>query len=48
MVEGKHQSYTICAAGAEERDSWIEAIRSDHTHVGRTHTQMAALYMNRQ
>uniref|UniRef100_A0A3B4YGN4 Cytohesin 4b n=1 Tax=Seriola lalandi dorsalis TaxID=1841481 RepID=A0A3B4YGN4_SERLL len=26
VVEGKHQSYTICAASAEERDSWIEAI----------------------
>uniref|UniRef100_A0A8C6K9B0 Cytohesin 4b n=1 Tax=Nothobranchius furzeri TaxID=105023 RepID=A0A8C6K9B0_NOTFU len=29
VVEGKHQSYTICASSAEERDSWIEAIRSE-------------------
>uniref|UniRef100_A0A3Q3KZB6 Cytohesin 4b n=1 Tax=Mastacembelus armatus TaxID=205130 RepID=A0A3Q3KZB6_9TELE len=31
VVEGKHQSYTICAASAEERDSWIEAIRASIT-----------------
>lgn len=27
VVEGKHQSYMICASTAEERDDWIEAIR---------------------
>uniref|UniRef100_A0A7N6B6W6 Cytohesin 4b n=1 Tax=Anabas testudineus TaxID=64144 RepID=A0A7N6B6W6_ANATE len=31
VVEGKHQSYTICASTAEERDSWIEAIRASIT-----------------
>ncbi|KAM6972157.1 cytohesin 4b [Aplochiton taeniatus] len=31
VVEGKHQSYTICAVTAEERDSWIEAIRASIT-----------------
>ncbi|KAI4800176.1 hypothetical protein KUCAC02_014968 [Chaenocephalus aceratus] len=31
VVVGKHQSYTICAASAEERDSWIEAIRASIT-----------------
>ncbi|XP_029988250.1 cytohesin 4b [Sphaeramia orbicularis] len=31
VVEGKHQSYTICASSAEERDSWIEAIRTSIT-----------------
>ncbi|XP_041839892.1 cytohesin 4b isoform X3 [Melanotaenia boesemani] len=31
VVEGKHQSYTICASSAEERDSWIEAIRASIT-----------------
>lgn len=38
VVEGKHQSYTICAASAEERDSWIEAIRWGHSHTHHTHT----------
>lgn len=27
VVEGKHESYRISAANAEERDQWIEAIR---------------------
>lgn len=27
VVEGKHDSYRISAANAEERDQWIEAIR---------------------
>ncbi|XP_057699351.1 cytohesin 4b isoform X2 [Corythoichthys intestinalis] len=27
VVEGKHQSYAICAASPHERDSWINAIR---------------------
>ncbi|KAM3597128.1 uncharacterized protein V6R79_000206 [Siganus canaliculatus] len=27
VVQGKHQSYKLSAASAEERDSWIEAIR---------------------
>ncbi|XP_076871828.1 cytohesin 4b [Brachyhypopomus gauderio] len=31
VVEGKHQSYMICASTAEERDSWIEAIRASIT-----------------
>uniref|UniRef100_A0A3Q0SNQ4 Cytohesin 4b n=1 Tax=Amphilophus citrinellus TaxID=61819 RepID=A0A3Q0SNQ4_AMPCI len=31
VVEGKHQSYTICASSADERDSWIEAIRASIT-----------------
>ncbi|CAL8331888.1 unnamed protein product [Lota lota] len=31
VVQGKHQSYTICAASADERDSWIEAIRASIT-----------------
>ncbi|MED6241439.1 Cytohesin-4 [Ataeniobius toweri] len=31
VVEGKHQSYTICASSAEERDAWIEAIRASIT-----------------
>ncbi|XP_060774810.1 cytohesin 4b [Neoarius graeffei] len=31
VVEGKHQSYTICASTAEERDDWIEAIRASIT-----------------
>uniref|UniRef100_A0A8C1L0Q2 Cytohesin 4b n=1 Tax=Cyprinus carpio TaxID=7962 RepID=A0A8C1L0Q2_CYPCA len=31
VVEGKHQSYTICAASAEERDDWIESIRASIT-----------------
>ncbi|XP_061770452.1 cytohesin 4b isoform X2 [Nerophis ophidion] len=31
VVEGKHQSYAICAASAEERDSWIAAIRASMT-----------------
>uniref|UniRef100_A0A3P8UN70 Cytohesin 4b n=1 Tax=Cynoglossus semilaevis TaxID=244447 RepID=A0A3P8UN70_CYNSE len=38
VVEGKHQSYTICAASAEERDSWIEAIRWGHSHTHHTDT----------
>uniref|UniRef100_A0AAY5K1C9 Cytohesin 4a n=1 Tax=Esox lucius TaxID=8010 RepID=A0AAY5K1C9_ESOLU len=29
VVEGKHQSYRISAATAEERDEWIRSIRSD-------------------
>ncbi|XP_015215045.1 cytohesin-3-like isoform X2 [Lepisosteus oculatus] len=28
VVEGKHQSYKISAASAEERDDWIKAIRA--------------------
>ncbi|XP_030638685.1 cytohesin 4b [Chanos chanos] len=31
VVEGKHQSYMICAASAEERDDWIESIRASIT-----------------
>ncbi|GAA6088954.1 cytohesin 4b, partial [Tachysurus ichikawai] len=31
VVEGKHQSYMICASTAEERDNWIEAIRASIT-----------------
>ncbi|KAL1005657.1 hypothetical protein UPYG_G00061900 [Umbra pygmaea] len=31
VVEGKHQSYTICASNAEERDSWIKSIRASIT-----------------
>ncbi|KAI5613639.1 cytohesin 4 [Silurus asotus] len=31
VVEGKHQSYMICASTAEERDDWIEAIRWQFT-----------------
>ncbi|KAM9481964.1 cytohesin 4b [Clarias gariepinus] len=31
VVEGKHQSYMICASTAEERDDWIEAIRASIT-----------------
>ncbi|XP_051562678.1 cytohesin 4b isoform X2 [Myxocyprinus asiaticus] len=31
VVEGKHQSYTICATSAEERDNWIESIRASIT-----------------
>ncbi|XP_038835257.1 cytohesin 4b [Salvelinus namaycush] len=31
VVEGKHQSYTICAATAEERDTWIKSIRASIT-----------------
>ncbi|XP_067088329.1 cytohesin-2-like isoform X1 [Osmerus mordax] len=31
VVQGKHQSYSICAASAVERDSWIEAIRASIT-----------------
>ncbi|XP_007231280.2 cytohesin 4b [Astyanax mexicanus] len=31
VVEGKHQSYMICASSAEERDGWIEAIRASIT-----------------
>ncbi|XP_049576605.1 cytohesin 4b isoform X1 [Syngnathus scovelli] len=31
VVEGKHQSYAICAASAGERDSWIHAIRASIT-----------------
>uniref|UniRef100_H3DNA5 Cytohesin 4b n=1 Tax=Tetraodon nigroviridis TaxID=99883 RepID=H3DNA5_TETNG len=31
VVEGKHQSYTISAPSAEERDSWIDAIRASIT-----------------
>ncbi|XP_061684753.1 cytohesin 4b isoform X1 [Syngnathoides biaculeatus] len=31
VVEGKHQSYAICAASAHERDSWIDAIRASIT-----------------
>lgn len=27
VVQGKHQSYKLSAAGADERDSWIDAIR---------------------
>ncbi|XP_029410966.1 cytohesin-4 isoform X2 [Nannospalax galili] len=33
VVEGKHQSYRISAASAEERDQWIEAIRASITRV---------------
>lgn len=47
VVEGKHQSYTISASSAGERDSWIDAIRSDHTHtdfsVTCTHTRTHTL-----
>ncbi|XDV36589.1 hypothetical protein PO909_006335 [Leuciscus waleckii] len=31
VVEGKHQSYSICASTAEERDQWIESIRASIT-----------------
>ncbi|XP_054634087.1 cytohesin-4-like [Dunckerocampus dactyliophorus] len=31
VVEGKHQSYAICATSADERDSWIAAIRASIT-----------------
>ncbi|TRY58462.1 hypothetical protein DNTS_002076 [Danionella cerebrum] len=31
VVEGKHQSYTISANTAEERDQWIESIRASIT-----------------
>ncbi|XP_068178507.1 cytohesin 4b isoform X2 [Antennarius striatus] len=31
VVQGKHQSYTICAANAEERDMWIKAVRASIT-----------------
>uniref|UniRef100_A0A8C9SH33 Cytohesin 4b n=1 Tax=Scleropages formosus TaxID=113540 RepID=A0A8C9SH33_SCLFO len=31
VVEGKHQSYMISAATAEERDEWIESIRASIT-----------------
>nr|XP_057921819.1 cytohesin 4b isoform X2 [Doryrhamphus excisus] len=31
VVEGKHQSYAICASSADERDSWIAAIRASIT-----------------
>ncbi|XP_057699350.1 cytohesin 4b isoform X1 [Corythoichthys intestinalis] len=31
VVEGKHQSYAICAASPHERDSWINAIRASIT-----------------
>uniref|UniRef100_A0A8B9H507 Cytohesin 1 n=1 Tax=Astyanax mexicanus TaxID=7994 RepID=A0A8B9H507_ASTMX len=31
VVEGKHQSYMICASSAEDRDGWIEAIRASIT-----------------
>ncbi|XP_066519486.1 cytohesin 4b [Hoplias malabaricus] len=31
VVEGKHQSYMICASSAEERDDWIESIRASIT-----------------
>ncbi|OBS69422.1 hypothetical protein A6R68_02040 [Neotoma lepida] len=33
VVEGKHESYRISAANAEERDQWIEAIRASITRV---------------
>ncbi|XP_075408798.1 cytohesin-4 isoform X2 [Tenrec ecaudatus] len=33
VVEGKHESYRISAASAEERDQWIEAIRASITRV---------------
>lgn len=29
VVEGKHQSYRMSAATADERDDWIGSIRSD-------------------
>ncbi|KAJ8001633.1 hypothetical protein DPEC_G00171500 [Dallia pectoralis] len=31
VVEGKHQSYMLCASTADERDSWIESIRASIT-----------------
>ncbi|MBN3289300.1 CYH2 protein, partial [Polypterus senegalus] len=31
VVEGKHQSYKICASSAEERDEWIKSIRASIT-----------------
>ncbi|XP_077574761.1 cytohesin 4b isoform X2 [Stigmatopora nigra] len=31
VVEGKHQSYAICAASAPERDAWVNAIRASIT-----------------
>uniref|UniRef100_A0A8D1AW76 Cytohesin 4 n=2 Tax=Sus scrofa TaxID=9823 RepID=A0A8D1AW76_PIG len=33
VVEGKHESYRISAASAEERDQWIQAIRASITRV---------------
>lgn len=27
VVQGKHQAYRLSAAGAEERDLWVDAIR---------------------
>lgn len=33
VVEGRHESYRISAANAEERDQWIEAIRASITRV---------------
>lgn len=43
VVEGKHQSYMICASTAEERDDWIEAIRSHTTSI---HSLMPLLPLN--
>ncbi|XP_075999270.1 cytohesin-2-like [Genypterus blacodes] len=31
VVQGKHQSYKLSAAGADERDDWIDAIRTSIT-----------------
>ncbi|KAL6102468.1 uncharacterized protein ACO6RY_02076 [Pungitius sinensis] len=31
VVQGKHQSYKLSAAGSEERDAWIDAIRASIT-----------------
>ncbi|XP_074247404.1 cytohesin-4 isoform X3 [Saimiri boliviensis] len=33
VVEGKHESYRVSAASAQERDQWIEAIRASITRV---------------
>lgn len=43
VVEGKHQSYMICASTAEERDDWIEAIRS---HTTLNHILMPIVPLN--
>lgn len=49
VVEGKHQSYTISAPSAEERDSWIDAIRSEHTHTHTpTHTSLRLSFDSRR
>lgn len=47
VVQGKHQSYKLSAASAEERDNWIDAIRWELLMQWRTHGRTGAFSQSR-